>query len=112
MLSCHEARTLLYDIQTMRTPPKAERDERGSMLALAKAHLLTCVMCNGFFEQERAFVRALHDRVLHVHQPMPVAMLSNTLQLIQRARVEELHPRLIGSVRRKFSSFIRSLFRQ
>jgi hypothetical protein len=52
MLTCHEARTLLYDIQTMRIDPTARPDERGSKLALAKAHVLVCVMCNGFFEQE------------------------------------------------------------
>ncbi len=112
MLTCPEARTLLYDIQTMRIDPNAKPDERGSKLALAKAHVLVCVMCNGFFEQERAFVRSVHDRIVHVHQPMPTAVLSNTLQLIQRARVEELQPRLIGGFGRRLSDFFRSLFRR
>ncbi len=110
MLTCHEALTLLYDLQTMRTDPHAEPDKRGSKLALAKAHILTCVMCNDFFEQERAYVKAVHDRIVHIHQPMPLSVLSNTLQLVQQARVEELQFRPTRSISQRIAGFVRSIF--
>lgn len=105
-MTCHEARTLLYDLQTMRTDPNARPDERGSRFALAKAHVLTCVLCNGFFEQERAFVHALHDRITHIPQPVPVSALSNTLTLVQQARIQELEP-----TPRRFRQRFRALLR-
>ncbi|HET6401344.1 MAG TPA: hypothetical protein VFH95_08090 [Candidatus Kapabacteria bacterium] len=110
MMSCHEARTLLYDAQTMRTEPDAETGERGSLLAVAKAHVLVCVMCNGFFEQERAFVHALRDRIAHIPQPVPVSVLGNTLQLVQQARLRELQSPSRG-FRRRTRAFFRSVFR-
>ncbi len=110
MMSCHEARTLLYDIQTMRVDPDSMPDERGSLIALAKAHVLSCVLCNGFFEQERAFVHALHDRIVHIPQPVPVSILGNTLQMVQQARIRELQSPARG-FRHRMRAFFRSLFR-
>jgi hypothetical protein len=110
MMTCQEARELVYDIQTMRIESNAEADKRGSLFALAQAHLLVCIKCNGFFEHERAFVHALHDRIVHAYQPMPATLLSDTLQRIHLARVEEAQPRFSRGFVRGMSAFIKSLF--
>jgi len=110
MMTCQEARALLYDVQTMRTAPDTEEVERGSMLALAKAHVLVCVMCSSFFEQEGAYVSALHDRVTNIPQPVPGSVLANTLQLIERARVEELDPKPARGFRHRIAGFFKMIF--
>ena len=108
-MTCHEARKLLYDVQVSRETPadQSGRDERASLLLLAKAHLHVCVACNDYFERERELARSLRDRISHLTYPMPQEVLAGVLKAVHDARMEEVgersKPKLIGWLRSLFS---------
>jgi hypothetical protein len=92
-MTCHEARKLLYDVQLSRTddePLAGSKDERASLLLLAKAHLHVCVACNEYFERERELVRSLKDRITHIIQPMPSEVMAGVLKTVHDARIGEI----------------------
>jgi hypothetical protein len=92
-MTCHEARKLLYDVQLSRAddePLAGSKDERASLLLLAKAHLHVCVACNDYFERERELVRSLKDRITHIIQPMPTEVMAGVLKSVHDARMGEM----------------------
>jgi hypothetical protein len=110
-MTCHEARKILYDLQLTRAtdeptvaPPK---DERASLLLLAKAHLQVCIACNEYFEREKELVRSLKDRITHIIQPMPSEVMAGVLNTVHDARMGEMDVEgrrgLLGRLRRWIS---------
>jgi hypothetical protein len=92
-MTCHEARKLLYDVQLSRAddePLAGSKDERASLLLLAKAHLHVCVACNEYFERERELIRSLKDRITHIIQPMPTEVMAGVLKSVHDARLGEI----------------------
>lgn len=91
-MTCHEARKLLYDVQLSRKedePLTGSKDERASLLLLAKAHLHVCVACNDYFERERELARTLKERITHIIQPMPTEVMAGVLKSVHDARMAE-----------------------
>ena len=86
-MTCHEARKLLYDVQVSRETPHdaGDRDERASLLLLAKAHLHVCVACNDYFERERELARSLRERISHLTQRVPQEVLVGVLKTVHDA---------------------------
>ncbi|HET6513470.1 MAG TPA: hypothetical protein VFH43_14860 [Candidatus Kapabacteria bacterium] len=107
-MTCHEARRLLYDVQVSRETQHdaGSRDERASLLLLARAHLHVCVACNDYFERERELARSLRDRISHLTQPMPQEVLAGVLKTVHDARMKEVGerpaPRIIGWLKSLF----------
>lgn len=91
-MTCQEARKLLYDVQLSRAedePLSGSKDERASLLLLAKAHLHVCVACNDYFERERELARTLKERITHIIQPMPTEVMAGVLKTVHDARMAE-----------------------
>ena len=88
MMTCAEARKLLYDTETTAHDTN-ERSEAGSAVALAKAHIMVCMACNEYFERERAYVSTIIDRVSTLVSPIPTSVLASVLDVTAKARVEE-----------------------
>lgn len=91
-MTCQEARKLLYDVQLSRAddePLAGSKDERASLLLLAKAHLHVCVACNDYFEKERELARTLKERITHIIQPMPTEVMAGVLKSVHDARMAE-----------------------
>lgn len=86
-MTCAEARKILYDIETTTGEPTLA--EPGSMIALAKAHVMVCVACSEYFERERAFIASIHDRLAAPSAPVPQAVLAAVLETTSRARLQE-----------------------
>jgi hypothetical protein len=88
MMSCEEARKLLYEIETGMEQTSVFSDPL-SILALAKAHLLVCVACSDYFERERAFTATITDHIQTFITPIPALVVSNIFDSISKARTNE-----------------------
>ena len=92
MITCAEARKILYDLET--TPISGSLStEPGTMIALAKAHAMTCMACNEYFDRERGFIAVIRDRVNALRSPIPEFALINILAGISNERLQQFnHP--------------------
>lgn len=110
MISCAEARKILYDLETT-----ASRDssttEPGTMIALAKAHAMTCMACSEYFDRERGFIAVLRDRVNALTSPMPEFILASVLAGISNARVQE-YSQSSGTRKRDVLYYLKKFFRR
>jgi hypothetical protein len=88
MITCAEARKILYDLETTSSSGSLITDP-GSMIVLAKAHAMTCMACSEYFEREQGFIAVIRDRVNSLKSPMPEFALANVLAGISNARLEE-----------------------
>ena len=106
-MTCEEARNFIYDVETMRAA--GTTDERATMFTLAKAHVLSCLLCTSFFEHERAFVSAVRDRFVHVSTPVPSLVVMAALAAVNEARLEEYQGR-VPSTSKSIVSILKRIF--
>ena len=109
-MTCQEARKLLYDVQLSRAddePLAGSKDERASLLLLAKAHLHVCVACNEYFERERELSRMLKERITHIIQPMPTEIMAGVLKTVHDARLGESGANKRGGVLERLRGWLR-----
>ena len=90
MITCAEARKILYDLETTASTGSLVT-EPGTVIALAKAHAITCMACSEYFERERGFISVILDRVSSLGSPVPEFALANVLAGISNARLEEFN---------------------
>ena len=88
MISCAEARKIMYDLETTASSGSFVT-EPGTMIALAKAHVMTCMACSEYFDHERGFIAVMRDRVTAFRSPMPELALAHVLAGISNERSQE-----------------------
>ena len=109
MMTCEEAKQALYELETSRSKNVTPLDA-ATMMALAKAHLSVCMACSEYFDRERRFITAFHNRLSLINPPIAQPRVREIIEAAMRSPTE-LPPKS-ATPESGFWNFLRRLFRQ